>query len=70
MSKDRKKAESSGIELDGRPEIDLKQARREVYRLGIKGLEHGDKQRAVIDLLAELGAEVSEIFYYIISLVP
>ena len=38
--------------------IDLKAARQDVLRFGIRGLEQQDKQAATLEMLVRLGAKV------------
>jgi len=39
------------------PEMDLKAARHEVHKFGLKGLQHVDKEQAMQELLIKLGAK-------------
>jgi len=59
----KKKNKSDKADGESNLEIDLKRARQEVHRFGIKGLEQTDKQAAVLEMLIKLGAKAPKKQY-------
>ena len=51
-------SESGDVPSDNLPTFDMKRARFEVKKFGIKGLQGSEKEAGMVDILVELGAKV------------